>query len=226
MNLYLIKRENIMKFKIGDKVRVIRRVDSENGWNNCWVSGMSESIGRDFYVTEVGSSLGVRLSDGVGYGNLSYAYPPSALILLPEFETKKCTPFEAPNYSEELNIWLKSVKYQYLTADKWESCENPKLKDLCISLLTEVDYDAGAVFWSVSFKHPKDQFNKAIARQSLLTKQEYVLPLGKKFSHTEIVFKILSYILYTLESKLTDDYKEFVWVLINRYISLINDKRA
>ena len=215
-----------MKFKIGDKVRVIRRIDSENGWNNAWVAKMSESIGRDFYVTQVDSSSGIRLRAVDGYGNVSYAYPPSSLILLPEFETKKCTPFEAPNYLKETEIMMKNVKYQYLTADKWESCENPKLKDLCISLSTEVDYVADQVFWSVSFKHPKDQFNKAIARQSLIRKPEYALSLGKKFSHIEIVFKILTGILYESESKLTDDYKEFVWVLINRYISLINEKRA
>lgn len=217
-----------MKFKVGDKVRVIRKVKKENGWNNCWIDGsMDQSIGHDFYVKEIDPSHGIRLSNNDGY--VSYAFPPSSLILLPECDTKKPTPFEAPNYSEKPSYVVENVKYQYLTADKWEICENPKLKDLCVSISTEIDYVENQVFWSVSYKHPKDQFNKTAARKSLFFKNEYSLSVGKEFTHTEIVFKILSYILYESESVktlLTAEYKEFVWVLISRYMYLNNEKRA
>ena len=55
---------NRNKFKIGDKVRVIRIAKSrENGWDNSWVPGMNDYVGRVFKILKKDTGKGVCLGD-------------------------------------------------------------------------------------------------------------------------------------------------------------------
>ncbi len=63
-----------MKFKVGDKVKVVRKYVSDN----CgWVSSMDKSIGKEFIIERI-----------TGYGNYEFketcwTFPPESLELVP-----------------------------------------------------------------------------------------------------------------------------------------------
>lgn len=61
-----------MNFKIGDKVRVVRRVEEEEGWNNDWVDSMDGYIGENSIIVQI-RSTGIRLASSF------YNFPPSSL---------------------------------------------------------------------------------------------------------------------------------------------------
>lgn len=62
----------MIKFNIGDKVRIARKVEREEGWRNMWVAHMTKEIGKVSTITEIGAD-GYRLADSV------FGYPASAL---------------------------------------------------------------------------------------------------------------------------------------------------
>lgn len=68
-------------FKIGDTVRVVRKVLEEPGWVNYWVPSMDFWIGEVAYVTGVSQS-GVQLRTAAIDDNHSYCFPPSSLALV------------------------------------------------------------------------------------------------------------------------------------------------
>lgn len=69
------------EFKVGDRVRVIERVDKEDGWINSWTPSMDIAIGKEFFILEIKSTRGIRL--GRGEGDMgAWLYPPSCLELV------------------------------------------------------------------------------------------------------------------------------------------------
>lgn len=72
------------EFKKGDKVRIVRKVESyANGWDNVWVGSMDNAVGCEGAITEdlgdSGFSVSIPGNDGNGY-----AYPAEALELVTE----------------------------------------------------------------------------------------------------------------------------------------------
>lgn len=62
-------------FKVGDRVKVIKRVDSTPGWNNCWVAPMDTCIGSTFVIeTNTGGNYRFTTS--------TYGFPEEALELV------------------------------------------------------------------------------------------------------------------------------------------------
>jgi hypothetical protein len=72
------------------------------------------------------------------------------------------------------------------------------------------------VIWAVSFKNPKDKYDKKIARSSVDNQIGKTLFLSKKYSRDEIVMKILADLLYN-GSFLSKEYQQFVTYLIYKY---------
>ncbi len=76
------------RFKVGDVVKITKRVEEELGWDNCWLSEMDYTIGEECIIKQI-SNEGIKLEA------MTYSYPPSCLELI---STKQ------------------KVKFQYLTA--------------------------------------------------------------------------------------------------------------
>ena len=72
-NIHIYPPESLSLLKIGDRVRVVRKVEKEDGWANSWSKYMDNRIGREFIVKEI-SELGIRLD--------IYNFPPSSLEAL------------------------------------------------------------------------------------------------------------------------------------------------
>lgn len=109
------------------------------------------------------------------------------------------------------------VKYQYLKGPDFSV--DKLYKDLCITISTELDKcetNDMNVIWAVSFKNPKDKYDKKIARLSVDSQNPKTLFLGKKYSRDEIVMKILADLLYN-GSFLSKEYQQFVTYLIYKY---------
>lgn len=110
---------------------------------------------------------------------------------------------------------MNNVKYQYIRQEQYEHLGN---KDLCITIGTEIYQSdkTSHVFWSVSFKNPKDKFNKKIAREVVeqnfklhdFTSGELIYNRGEYTRHN-IVTKVLMD-LYINSVYLSDDYKKFI----------------
>jgi hypothetical protein len=72
-------------FKIGDRVRIVKKVEKEEGWGNTWCVDMNQYIGSVGTITSI-SKYGVRLKE------INYAFPSSSLVLEPEVnEIKQVT---------------------------------------------------------------------------------------------------------------------------------------
>jgi hypothetical protein len=102
-----------------------------------------------------------------------------------------------------------NVKFQYIRSDDGK---------LCLSIGTEIIHSNknSHVFWSVAFKHPKDKFDKRLARQVVMdnfTKMDFVsgeLILDKtKYSRYDIVMKIMMS-LHINEVYMTPEYRKMV----------------
>lgn len=65
------------KFKVGDRVRIARKVEKEDGWENCWAGHMDKLIGSIGRVESQGL-FGVHLE---GIEGDYFGWPPSSLEL-------------------------------------------------------------------------------------------------------------------------------------------------
>ena len=72
------------KFKVGDKVKVLHKVEKEEDWDNVWVRLMDKYIGGVFTV-ESQVRWGVFFNEDEG----EFGFPPSSLELVKEEPTKK-----------------------------------------------------------------------------------------------------------------------------------------
>ena len=205
--LKLIEEETMSEFKVGDKVRVVRKIERENGWKNGWLPEMNIAIntGYVFTISEIcpegcyfkrdwneSSVLGTQ---GFGLG-----YPLSSLELV--------------SAASKMTV---NKNYQYLNGAKLGS--GGPLSDLCLTIATTITkYPDGSakVDWAVAFKHPKDKFNRELARNAVESRETKELLLQKGFNRNEIVFKILCDLVYH-EAFLSDQYKKYILFLVAQY---------
>jgi len=77
--------ESQARFKVGDKVRVIRKYkDRESGWNNSWVNSMDPAVGKTGDVTDVSRMLTHKdVTVHVPEIKETWGYPVFALELVP-----------------------------------------------------------------------------------------------------------------------------------------------
>lgn len=209
----LIKQEEkeMSVFKVGDVVRVVKRVDSEPGWINGWTQAMDEFIGTIQTIKSI-EDHGVYFNSDEIY---HYGFPVTSLELV-ESKSDKLLNFEVAQKSKNL------IKYQYITPDEWEICDNPKLKGLCIAISTKIigEYDGrNTVDWAITFKNPADIFSKAEARDSLNAKSKHQLLVDKKYTRDEIVAKILCAVFYDELFMVPHTYKQFVRKTLNHYLA-------
>jgi hypothetical protein len=202
--LYLIEEEKMSEFKVGDRVRVVRKVERENGWENGWLPDMNIAIntGYVFTIADI-SKEGIYFKRDWGtiIGGYALGYPPSSLELVESVKSKIAT----------------STNFQYLNGAKLGS--GGPLSDLCLTILTTITkYPDGSamVDWAVAFKHPKDKFNKELARQAVLTKQTKELILSKGYNRNDIILKILADLLYH-DAYLSVQYRAYVLFLVAQY---------
>lgn len=97
--------------KVGDKVRVVKRVDREKGWVNSWVKEMDECIGKVYTVQEI-DKYGVSFEDG------PFNFPPSSLELVDDKKRR-------PHY-DMIIAWAEGESIQFKNIhDKWEDILAP-----------------------------------------------------------------------------------------------------
>lgn len=66
-------------FKIGDRVKVVRKVEKEEGWDDVWVDEMDACIGKTGIIEDIlGKRILVIFPEIFGY----YNFPPSSLELV------------------------------------------------------------------------------------------------------------------------------------------------
>lgn len=212
----LIKsEENEMKFKVGDRVKVIRKVTQENGWGNSWCPDMDYYIGKIYTIKTI-DQYGVLLGDKWNYG-----FPFGSLELVEEkpiINSRELVE-EKPKFDSLGFVESRGIKYQYL---KPEDFNVQYLGDLCLTISTEIIKNPkgdAKVYWAVAFKNPKDQFNKQLARVAVNSKDRKALYVSKGYYRAEIIAKILSDLVYN-DVNLSTEYKMFVRVLLNDYIGL------
>jgi hypothetical protein len=186
------------KFKIGDKVRIVRKIELENGWKNEWLPEMDIQIntGLVFTINKI-SQEGVYFTE---FSGCRLGYPLSSLELV-----------------ETNSVVTRNKNYQYLNGAKLGS--GGPLTDLCLTIATTITkYSDGEarVDWAVAFKHPKDKFNKELARCAVESRETKELLLQKGFDRNDIVFKILCDLTYH-EAFLSDQYKKYVLFLVAKY---------
>jgi hypothetical protein len=207
----LIEENKMVEFKVGDRVRVVKKVQQQNGWRNSWVSIMDDAIGNEYVINRI-DEHGVFFT--VGYENSIHGlgFPTNSLELVyQEPVTAK------PETKTEIDP---VIKYQYFRGPDYSGMYN----GLCLTIATKIKtskYDNGnTVEWAVSFKHPRDQFNKVLARESVNGKIPKLLFLGKRYSRDEIVAKILADLVYN-DQFLSKEYREYVRFLLLNYIRVI-----
>lgn len=205
--LKLIEEETASEFKVGDKVRVVRKIERENGWKNGWLPEMNIAIntGYVFTISEICPEgcyfkRDWNESSVLGIHGYSLGYPLSSLELV--------------SAASKMTV---NKNYQYLNGDKLGS--GGPLSDLCLTIATTITkYPDGSakVDWAVAFKHPKDKFNRELARNAVESRETKELLLQKGFNRNEIVFKILCDLVYH-EAFLSDQYKKYVLFLVAQY---------
>jgi hypothetical protein len=207
----LIEENKMVEFKAGDRVRVVKKVQQQNGWRNSWVSSMDDSIGNEYVIARI-DEHGVFFSVGYEDSIQGLGFPTNSLELVyQEPVTAK------PETKTEIDP---VIKYQYFRGPDYSGMYN----GLCLTIATKIKtskYDNGnTVEWAVSFKHPRDQFNKVLARESVNGKIPKLLFLGKRYSRDEIVAKILADLVYN-DQFLSKEYREYVRFLLLNYIRVI-----
>ncbi len=203
----LIEENKMVEFKVGDRVRVVKKVQQQNGWRNSWVFVMDDAIGNEYVIDNI-DEHGVFFSVGYEDSIHGLGFPTNSLELVyQEPVTAK------PETKTEIDP---VIKYQYLkgsdfyTIDGWAD-------NLCLTIATKIKtskvHSDKTVEWTVAFKHPNDQFNKSLARDAVNSKIPKRLFLGKRYSRDEIVGKILADLVYN-DYFLSDEYRRFVRLLL------------
>lgn len=133
LKVVLMMKDKI--FKIGDKVKVVKRVEKELGWWNHWVSLMDKTIGLEFEITAISTA-------GVSLAGTCCSYPPSSLELVTKKE-------EEPSLEDMVKYLESTGKYAYHDAIKVnyfiEKAQEEKVQRL--SELTEkyIDIDMSEI---------------------------------------------------------------------------------
>lgn len=97
--------------KKGDKMRVTRKAyNNEDGWNNSWVGGMDDWVGKVFEVCSIHHESGIRLEDDCGE---FWNFPYFVLEKVEEPE-QKYVPFDLSEEEDRARLrgaWLKLKKH-------------------------------------------------------------------------------------------------------------------
>lgn len=67
---------DVTKFKVGDRVRVVRKVESAKGWKNIWAWDMDDLVGREGTVSAIAPT-------GIYFKEFDFGFPKEALALVP-----------------------------------------------------------------------------------------------------------------------------------------------
>jgi len=80
-----------MRFKIGDRVRVLRKAKSnERGWQNSWIDGsMDRAVGRIGVITDIDPALRYDVTVRVQGIGMAWGYPAFVLKLAPKKKKAK-----------------------------------------------------------------------------------------------------------------------------------------
>lgn len=116
------------------------------------------------------------------------------------------------------------IKYQYIRPTSLQVAMFPKLKNLCITVATDLvkqDEKHTKCFFKVVFKHPKDLFCKKEAHKAISECGQFPEPspfsgsflVDNTYTRNEILSKIL-YHVYINEVYLTSFYKQYIKVLL------------
>lgn len=74
---HVVDANKMVEFKVGDRVRVARKVLKEVGWVNQWIDAMDEYIGNEHVIRGI-DAQGIFLSGS------SFGWPASALDIVPD----------------------------------------------------------------------------------------------------------------------------------------------
>ena len=190
-----VEKEKKMKFTIGDTVRVIRKVEKQNGWVNNWTPAMDNLIGKIATITDSSEVFGYELDKG-------FYYPSTALELIGSKYTV-ATSSDLTGFTDN-----RGVKYQYLTFGK-----------LTLTIGTHIFKNSNGdakVKWAVTFKNPKDQFSKQMARETLSNREWKTLYVEAGYKRDDIVLKILCDIVYNFEN-VSFSYRPYILELLMDY---------
>ena len=105
-------------FKIGDKVRVVKKVEHENGWGNKWLHGMDKLIGATFTIGSIDEY-------GIGFKGLHYGFPPSSLELVTE--EPQSVNQKRHKHADVIHAWAEGAEIEYRHGPNhwWHDAINP-----------------------------------------------------------------------------------------------------
>lgn len=192
--------------KIGDKVKVVRKVKKENGWDNSWVQDMDKFVGKSGVVESI-EDWGVNINFTHNAHVVDFSFPVGSLELIKDKQCDDECNCSVSKTGSEFSI-DRGIKYQYLPYG-----------NLCLTIATHIKKNAfgdAIVDWSVAFKSPKDRFSKQIAREVISTRETRRLFVQSGYSRDLIVTKILADLVYN-EENLSLDYKNMVLRLLSNY---------
>lgn len=108
-------------FKVGDKVRVVKKVTQEDGWYNSWTNTMDTYVGKEYVVIDVGfNGIGVGVGLNI-YEVSSYHFPPSSLELV-----ENPTSIKPRKHAELIKAWADGKDIQYKNnTDIWVNVDHP-----------------------------------------------------------------------------------------------------
>lgn len=117
---------------------------------------------------------------------------------------------------------MNKVNFQYFAPQEDEIRVFPKLKNLCLTIATQIhqlEDGYNVVKWSIAFKNPNDKFSKEIARQvasdNLETMGNYgEFIVARKFTRAEVVAKIFAILFYDELHSIPASYKAYVRMLL------------
>ena len=70
------------EFKIGDRIKVVKKVEEEEGWDDLWVDYMDGYIGKEGEINNIlGKRIYIRVEAHPLYWT-DYNFPPSSLELV------------------------------------------------------------------------------------------------------------------------------------------------
>jgi len=122
------KVQTKIQFKVGDKVKVVKRVEEEKGWKNSWTSGMDDLIGKLFTIKTITRT-------GIQFNETPYHFPPSSLELVERIGERNGKLLLELGYP--VSIFLDGVRfetptkyYPYIESKEWYE-EIPEQGILC-----------------------------------------------------------------------------------------------
>lgn len=121
-------------FKVGDKVKVVKIVTSESGWNNSWTGCMGESVnnGKIYTVKRVNDQ-------GVYFYERNMGFPPGSLSHVVEVPELTATPVV-----DGRSIVLK-FEYNGKIYDELEKAKDAAVYDDLKDLLIDVELTSDAI---------------------------------------------------------------------------------